>query len=277
MNFLILTRLPELYSIQRLVQEVAARGHQALTMNPEAADLELGWARCQVVIPRIGNFRYAEAMVRFEQMARKFPHVRILNGPEAFHRARHKLQAHAAFGDLPQPRLYTGPHDPDLAFPLVVKDCVSSQGDGVFLCRDEVELERCLHKLQGREILLQEFIHESSGRDVRAFVVGTKIVAAIERTAADPVAEFRANLSLGGSAKAATLSTAETEICLLAVRRLMLNCAGVDFIRSRRGPLLLEANPSPGLEGIESFGAEDRVNVAKEMVLYAESLFDSDP
>lgn len=271
MKFLIMTRLTEIYSSQRLVQELTARKHAETCVNPEYAWDGLEENAPDVVIPRLGSFRYAESMANFFLLQRRFPSAKILNDPANFHRARHKLEAHRALGDLPQPKLFaTAPG----SFPFIVKDCVSSQGEGVFLCRNAAELEACLRNLQGREVLFQEFVQESAGHDVRAFVVGNRVVAAMERESKDKSKEFRANLSLGGSARSVTLPKAEEELSVAAVQRLGLHYAGVDFIRSARGPLLLEINPCPGLEGIEKCS---NVNVAREIVLYAESLFTARP
>lgn len=265
MKFLIMTRVPQIYSSRRLVQEITARGHETLLLNPETP-----WGEpVEVVIPRLGNFRYDEALQNFRAMEQAFPAVRVLNPSVVFHQARHKKSAHQALGSLPQPMLVEEVN----AFPVIVKDCVSSQGEGVFLCRSGKELQEVVAKLQGREILFQEYIAESSGHDVRVFVIGTRIIAAIQRTAKDPSRDFRANLSLGGIASEVLLTTEEESLCLHAVQRLKLDYAGVDFVRSRRGPLLLEVNPCPGLEGVEKCTG---VNVAEEMVLYAESLFNSD-
>jgi ribosomal protein S6--L-glutamate ligase len=264
MNFLILTRLPEIYSSQRLVQEARSRGHQASTIHPETS-----WPTTlstSIVVPRLGSYRYEVTMKQFEKNETDFPQARVLNPSRAFRVARHKKQAHLALAGLPQPQLFEEPCD----FPLVLKDCISSKGEGVFLCQTPAELEEKMATLQGREVLFQEYLPECAGKDVRAFVIGEKISASIERSANTKSNEFRANLSLGGTAKPAILSAVEASLCLQAVRRLGLDYGGVDFVRSDRGPLLLEINPCPGLEGIEKCTG---VNIAQEVVLYAEGLY----
>lgn len=267
MKFLILSRLSTIYSTQRLVQEIQTAGHEAVVENPEVEDSSL---KADVLIPRLGTFRYEESIANLERLQKSTGAKVIFNAMPFFHQARHKLLAHKLLGDLPQPKLYTTA----TIFPVVVKDCLSSQGEGVFLCKNQSELDSCLYKLQGRETLLQEFIAESQGRDIRIFVIGDKAVASMERTSADPATEFRSNLSLGGTAQAVTLTPQEEDTAVKAVQRLGLSYAGVDLVRSHRGGLILEVNPCPGFEGIEKCSEK---NIAKEAVVYAESVFRSNP
>lgn len=267
MKFLILSRLPNLHSTRRLVQEAEAAGHHARVENPEAALTE---PADDVVIPRLGTFRYEEALAHLEIRQKLHPATRTLNRLPFFHHARHKKKALEILQELPQPKSFTEV----TSYPVVVKDCLASQGEGVFLCTHPQDLQNCLLKLQGRELLFQEFIAESRGRDLRAFVVGNKVVASIERFSTDPEREFRSNLSLGGQARPVDLSPEEVDMSLRAVQLLGLDYAGVDLIKSQRGPLLLEVNPCPGLEGIERWSEK---NIAKEIILYAESLFNPDP
>jgi ribosomal protein S6--L-glutamate ligase len=265
MKFLILSRLPEIYSTRRLVEEIQDRNLEVFVEHPDSdfKDLE-----GDLLIPRLGSFRYTEALEKLREFARRHPETRILNPPEAFHKARHKKIALEVLKDLPHPTLYDGP----LTFPIVIKECTSGQGEGVFLCRSSAEVPAILQRTQGHELLFQEFIAESAGHDVRAFVIGPRITASMERHSVDPEKEFRSNLSLGGYATPATLTKEEQEMCLTAVKKLGLDYAGVDFLRSRRGPLLLEVNPCPGFEGIEQCSG---LNITEEIVLYAESLLRS--
>lgn len=265
MKFLILSRLPEVYSSRRLVQELKARDHELYIEHPESNYLS---REDDIVIPRLGSVGYAESMRKLVSFSQIKPHSLILNPPVAFHQARHKRLALEALKDLPQPQRLEDPAH----FPVVIKDCLVGQGHGVFLCRSQQELEKYRQQLQGREILFQEFIADCAGRDVRAFTLGTRVLAAIERVSSNPETEFRSNLSLGGKGAATTLSPQEEELCRQAVALLGLHYAGVDFVRSNRGPLLLEVNPCPGLEGIEKYTG---VNIAKEIILYAESVFAS--
>ncbi|MGZ3795026.1 MAG: ATP-grasp domain-containing protein [Pseudobdellovibrionaceae bacterium] len=270
MNFLILSRLPKIYSSQRLVEEIRNRGHEVFLENPESRcetlfESLLEKTSIDILIPRLGNFRYEESLMNLTYLQ---THAKIkwtLNGLPYFHQARHKKLALQILAALPQPQLFAQVK----SFPVVVKDCISSQGEGVFLCKNPAELKNCLNKLQGRELLFQEFISESQGHDIRVFIVGSQVVAAMERISKDPEMEFRSNLSLGGLARSTSLSKEEEELCISAVQKLGLSYAGVDFVRSHRGPLLLECNPCPGFEGIEKISG---INIAQKVVLYAESL-----
>ncbi|MBK9322290.1 MAG: RimK family alpha-L-glutamate ligase [Bdellovibrionaceae bacterium] len=263
MNYLILSRLNESYSTRRLVQEIQARNHHPLVESPEGFTLH---TMVDLVIPRLGSFRYHESMKELRAFSEKFPQIPILNSPKAFHQARHKKMALEILKGLPQPKIYRTAPD----FPVVIKDCLASQGQGVFLCHTQAELELCLSKLPDRNLLFQEFIQECSGHDVRAFVVGAKVVGAIERFSADPKQEFRSNLSLGGHARNTQLTDQEKQFVLSAVQRLELDYAGVDFLRSKRGALLLEVNPSPGFEGLEKCTG---LNIAGEIISHSEVLF----
>jgi ribosomal protein S6--L-glutamate ligase len=265
MNFLILSRLPDLYSTRRLVQEVVAHGYTAQIENPESPCTGLQF---DVIIPRIGNFRYEEALENLKKLENHHRPLVTLNSAPFFNHARHKKQASLLLAAFPQPKLFESASH----FPMVVKDCQSSQGEGVFLCRSQAELDECLLKLQGREVLFQEFISESQGHDIRAFVIGNKVTAVMERVSKNPQTEFRSNLSLGGHALATQLTAQEQALCIDVVQTLKLDYAGIDFVRSQRGPLILEVNPCPGFEGIENCSHS---NIAKEVVQYAESLFRS--
>lgn len=265
MNFLILSRLPSIYSTRRLVQEAEARGHHVRVENPEITGEGLS---VDVLVPRLGTFRYEESLAALRLLEQQKKPPVVLNTAEAYENSRHKKMALQLLASLPQPKLYEEVRH----FPVVVKDCISSQGEGVFLCSNQTELELCLYKLQGRPLLFQEFIAESRGRDVRVFVIGSQIAGAMERRSQNPELEFRSNISLGGVAQPTVLTTAEKNLCLEAVRILNLSYAGVDFVRSERGPLILEINPCPGLEGIEKWSQR---NITKDLILHAESLYNS--
>ena len=149
--------------------------------------------------------------------------------------------------------------------PLVVKLTSGTQGKGVVLAETRKAAESVIDAFRQLDanILVQEFIKESGGSDIRAFVVGSRVVAAMERTAAE--GEFRSNLHRGGTARAIKLSKEERRTAVRAARVMGLNVAGVDMLRSDRGPLLMEVNSSPGLEGIE---AASGVDVAGEIIDY---------
>lgn len=151
-------------------------------------------------------------------------------------------------------------------FPVVIKLLESTHGIGVAKADSLYQLERIAEgflRLQDR-VILQEFVEESDGRDIRAFVVGNRVVAAMERQAA--TGEFRANMHRGATARAVKLTPEDEQLCLRSAAVLGVEVAGVDLIPSRRGPLLMEVNASPGLEGIE--GAT-KVDIAGAIIDYA--------
>ncbi|HAE30001.1 MAG TPA: 30S ribosomal protein S6--L-glutamate ligase, partial [Flavobacteriales bacterium] len=151
--------------------------------------------------------------------------------------------------------------------PLVIKLTEGTQGLGVMLAENNSSAESVIeafNKLKAR-VIIQEFIKESRGEDIRAIVVGDRVVAAMKRTA--PPGEFRSNVHRGGTCQSVELSESERDAALGACRALGLNVAGVDLLRSNRGPLVIEVNSSPGLEGIE--GATE-VDVAGAIVEYIE-------
>lgn len=151
--------------------------------------------------------------------------------------------------------------------PCIVKLVEGTQGSGVILAEKPSAARSVIEAFRGlyANFLVQEFIEEAQGSDLRCFVVGGRVVAAMERSAA--AGEFRANLHRGGKASAVELSTAETELAIRACRAVGLNIGGVDLLRSRRGPLVLEVNSTPGLEGIE---AATGIDVAGAIIAYIE-------
>jgi ribosomal protein S6--L-glutamate ligase len=225
------------------------------------------------VLPRIGASitRYGTAVLRQLEMM----NVYTPNGSDAILRARDKLRCHQLLAKqgigLPTTVFGDNPDDTNdlLAMlgkpPHVIKLNEGTQGAGVILTERLSASRSVIEALRGlyATFLVQEFIAESNGTDVRCFVVGGKVVAAMRRKAR--AGEFRSNLHRGGTATKVTLSAAETETAIRAAKVMGLNVAGVDLLRSRRGPLVLEVNSSPGLEGIESTTG---VDVAAEVVDY---------
>ena len=271
MKLAILSRNSKLYSTRRLVEAARERGHSVRVLDPlrcymkiasDGFELHYKGAKAagyNAVIPRIGASvtRYGSAVLRqFELMGSFTP-----NSSDAILRARDKLRSHqllAAQGiGLPITVFGDNPDDTsDLlsmlgSTPHVIKLTEGSQGAGVMLTeklsasRGVIEALRGLHA----DFLVQEFVAEAAGADLRCFVVGGEVVAAMRRQA--PKGDFRSNLHRGGSAKAVRVSEAEQATAVRAASVLGLGVAGVDLIRSRRGPLVLEVNSSPGLEGIE--------------------------
>lgn len=277
MKIAILSRGPGLYSTSRLVEAIKQAGHEALIIDHGEASLlvdELG-ARLfiraneiqlpDVIIPRIGanitNFG-ASVIGQFELLG--IPHLTSIQGLLLARDKMRCLQVLASAGlQVPATLLAISPLDAVRAarylglYPLVVKLLESTHGVGVSLAHNRYDLQKIATayiQLQGR-VIVQEFIEEAKGCDLRVFIVEGKIVASMERRAAK--GEFRANVHLGAQTLAAELTEEEQNIALQAAKILDLDVAGVDIIRSNRGPLLMEVNASPGLEGIENSSGVD--------------------
>ncbi len=271
MKLAILSRNGKLYSTRRLVEAARAAGHSVRVLDPLRCYMRIGNDGFAMrykgraidgygaVIPRIGASitRYGCAVLRqFELMGSHTP-----NPAAAIARARDKLACHqllAAQGiGLPATVFGDNPDDTaDLLAllgppPHVVKLNEGTQGAGVMLTEKLSASRGVIEALRGlyANFLVQEFVAEAEGADLRCFVVGDRVVAAMQRQAAP--GDFRSNLHRGGSATAVETSDEEQAVAVRAAQVVGLGVAGVDLIRSRRGPLVLEVNASPGLEGIE--------------------------
>ena len=287
MKIAILSRNTRLYSTKRLVEAARERGHVVRVLDPlrcyvriAPKDVSIRYKGKDVrdidaIIPRIGTSStfYGTAVLRqFEMMGVYTP-----NPSDAVLRARDKLrclQILSAQGlDMPITVFGDNPDDTNdvLAMlgdpPHVIKLNEGSQGTGVVLAEKRSASQSVVEAFRGlyANFLVQEFIAEAKGSDLRCFVVGKKVVAAMQRVASP--GEFRANLHRGGSAIKAELSAEEKRIAIRAAGALGLGIAGVDLLRSNRGPLLLEVNASPGLEGIE---AASGVDVSDEIIRHLE-------
>ncbi|MEI2456396.1 30S ribosomal protein S6--L-glutamate ligase [Lysobacter firmicutimachus] len=285
MKLAILSRNTKLYSTRRLVEAAREHGHSVRVLDPLRCYMRIASDGFQMhykgreiagyhaVIPRIGASitRYGSAVLRqFELMETYSP-----NSSDAILRARDKLRSHqllAAEGiGLPATVFGDNPDDTaDLLSmlgppPHVIKLNEGTQGAGVMLTEKLSASKGVIEALRGlyANFLVQEFVAEAKGADLRCFVVGGKVVAAMKRQA--PKGDFRSNLHRGGTAKGVRASAAEQDVAVRAARVLGLGVAGVDLIRSARGPLVLEVNSSPGLEGIEEASG---VDVAGEIVQY---------
>ncbi len=274
----VLTREPDNYSTKRLLEAAAARGHEAECVHTTRCTMFLDAMRPTVnaggealphfdaVIPRIGASvtAYGLAVVRqFEAMG-----VYCLNKSAAIAASRDKLQAHQLLArhgiGMPATAFARSPKDAksliDLAggAPLVVKLLESTQGRGVVLAETRKAAESLIDAFRnlGADFLIQEFVKEAAGQDIRCLVVGSKVVAAMKRIAASE-GEFRSNLHQGGRAEATKLSKDERAIALAAVKAIGLSVGGVDLLRTSDGPKVLEVNSSPGLEGVEKASGKD--------------------
>ena len=269
---------PELYSNRRLLEAGEERGHRMEWLNVKQCYMRLDpqnpemhyrggnvLERIDAVIPRIrpSVTFYGCAITRqFESMG-----IRVLNAAEPIKRSRDKLLASQLFVrhglSMPVTGFASSPLDTkDLikmvgGAPLILKLLEGAQGRGVVLAETQKAAESVINAMKSlnANLLVQEFIKEAGGKDLRCFVIGNKVVSAIERTAA--VGDFRSNIHQGGSAQAVRIRPEERKLAVAATRALGLDVAGVDIIRSERGPLLLEVNSSPGLEGIETATGKD--------------------
>ncbi len=287
MRILILSRSATLYSTTRLVLAARARGHEvevADALNfylcvkrgrPEIYYRGGPPPRFDLVIPRIGASitNYGLAVVRhFEMMG-----VPCLNGAVAIARSRDKLRAMQLLTkkdiDVPITVCARTPKDLDLMLelvggtPVIVKLQQGTQGIGVMIAETRQAVSSLLETLwgMGQEIIVQQYIAESKGRDVRAFVVGGRVVAAMRRAA--KAGEFRSNLHRGGAGHRVMLDPVYERAAVAATKVMGLEVAGVDMLESASGPKILEINSSPGLEGIER---ATNVDVADRIILRAE-------
>lgn len=284
MKIAVLSRNPKLFSTQRLIEEIERAGHEAMVVDHSLCDLIIEQEGPSIIykghrlegidaiIPRIGasvTF-YGTAVVRQFELMGAFSAVTS----QAIVRSRDKLRSLQILSK-------NGLGMPKTAFtnfskggekqlieqvsgaPVIIKLLEGTQGLGVVLAETKKAAQsvvEAFHGLKAR-IIVQEYIKEAKGADIRAFVVNGKVVGAMKRQGAE--GEFRSNLHRGGVATVIKLSRAEKQAALNAAKALGLDVAGVDMLQSARGPLILEVNSSPGLEGIEGATA---VNVAAEII-----------
>jgi ribosomal protein S6--L-glutamate ligase len=260
------------FSTRRLVEEGESRGHSVevidttrcyMAINALAPEVHYDGKRLpryDAVIPRIGASitPYGAAVVRqFETIG-----TYCVNGSEGILASRDKLYAHQLMArgriGMPNTAFAASPKDTGNLIglvgtaPLIVKLLESAQGKGVVLAETKKAAESVISAFRGLKanFLVQDFVKEASGEDVRCLVIGSRVVAAIKRTGA--VGDFRSNLHQGGSASPVRITREERETALKAARLFGLKLAGVDLLRSDTGPKVLEVNSSPGLEGVET-------------------------
>jgi len=283
MNVLILSRNKRLYSTQRLFEE-----SQKVKYNTAIVD----YMHCNIisekknpvvyyngqslrfidaVIPRIGaSFTfYGSALIRQFEM-QKIP---TLVKSQALLTARDKLHCLQALTQtgVGMPKTYFTHYFYNIdeiitaigGFPFVMKQLEGTQGYGVFLIKDRKHAGEIInaHQSANKRFIIQEYIAESKGADIRAFVVGNKVVAAMKRQAKQ--GDFRSNLHQGGKGLEIKLSEEETSVAIKSAKAMGLEIAGVDMLQSKRGPLVIEVNASPGLEGIEKTTG---INVAQKII-----------
>ena len=287
MRIAILSRNPSLYSTRRLVEACKQRDHTVEVLNTLKCYMDIAAHRPSVhyqgkelepydaVIPRIGasvTFYGAAVLRQFEMMG-AYP----LNESVAINRSRDKLRALQIMARAGIGLPLTGfAHSPDNTkdliklvggAPLVVKLLEGTQGKGVVLAETHKAAESLIEAFRNLDanFLVQEFIKEAGGADIRCLVVGTKVVAAMKRQAKE--GEFRSNLHRGGTASLIRLTPEERSTAVRSAKKMGLNVAGVDLLRSNHGPVVLEVNSSPGLEGIETATGK---NVADLIIQFIE-------
>jgi len=287
MKIAILSRNPRLYSTQRLVKAAQERGHEAKVIDVLRCYMDItshrpgihykgeNLAGFDAVIPRIGasvTF-YGTAVLRQFEMMGTYP----LNESVAITRARDKLRSLQLLSrkgiGLPVTGFAHAPDDiQDLiemvgGAPLVIKLLEGTQGIGVVLAETRKAAESVIEAFMGLKanILVQEYIREAGGADIRCFVIGDKVVASMKRQAKE--GEFRSNLHRGGIATVIRITPEERSTAVRAAKTMGLNVAGVDILRSNHGPVVMEVNSSPGLEGIETATGKD---IAGQMIQFVE-------
>ncbi|WP_298349629.1 30S ribosomal protein S6--L-glutamate ligase [uncultured Dokdonia sp.] len=287
MNLKILSRNPNLYSTARLQEAGLKRGHSVEVIDPLKCDLIIEKKNPTVfyknrtletadaVIPRIGasiTF-YGTAVVRQFEMMNTF----TTTTSQALVRSRDKLRSLQILSrsKLGLPKTVFTNYSRDVeemiahvgGAPLIIKLLEGTQGLGVVLAETKNAAESVIEAFNGLEarVIVQEFIKEAKGADIRAFVVDGQIVGAMKRQGKE--GEFRSNLHRGGTAEIITLSDEEENAAIKAAKAMGLGVAGVDMLQSERGPLILEVNSSPGLEGIEKATGKD---IAKTIIRYIE-------
>lgn len=287
MKIAMLARNPNLYSHKRLVEAAEIRGHEIRIVDTLRCYMNIASRKPEIyyngekltgydaVIPRIGasiTF-YGMAVLRQFEMMGVYP----LNESVAIGRSRDKLRSMQLLArdgiGLP---VTTFAHDPKQteevlkvagSAPLVIKLLEGTQGMGVVLADTDRSAKSVIEAFRATKthILVQEFIKEAGGTDIRVIVVGGKVVAAMKRTGAE--GEFRSNLHLGGSAEVVKLSPEERATAIGAAKSMGLNACGVDMLRANSGPLVMEVNSSPGLEGVEKATGLD---IAGKMIEFIE-------
>ena len=284
----LLTREPNNYSSKRIKLAGEARGHEVEAINTTRCYLDVDMDKPEIyyegrplpkydiVIPRLGASitSYGLAVTRQFLLTGAIS----LNQPQAIANSRDKLMAHqllASAGiDIPVTGFASSSKDTKGiidtvgSIPLIIKLAESSQGRGVILAETRKAAETVISAFRGLKahFLVQEYIEESKGEDIRCLVVGGKVIGSIKRLNKDD--DFRSNIHQGGTAEKAILSRKERAVAVKAAKALGLSVAGVDILRSKRGPLVLEVNSSPGIQSIDQTLG---VDIAEQMIMFSES------
>ncbi|GAB3167101.1 30S ribosomal protein S6--L-glutamate ligase [Telluribacter humicola] len=293
MKIAVLSTNPDLYSTRRLVEAIKTKGHEAVVIDHTKCFLIVEGGKPSVIyknelitdidaiIPRIGSSvtAFGCSVVRQFELMKVFSTVKS----QAITRSRDKLRSMQiltkAGVDIPKTvfaknatqvkdliKIVGGP-------PVVIKLLEGTQGVGVVLAESAQAAKSTIEAFYGLKanFLIQEFIAESGGADIRAFVIGNRVVAAMKRQGME--GEFRSNLHQGGEGQRIELTPQEEETAIAAARALGVRVAGVDMLQSKRGPLVMEVNSSPGLKGIEKTSG---IDVAAEVISYIEEKIKAD-
>lgn len=276
------------YSTKRIAEEAENLGHYIELIDHTKCSVKLGSGKPMVyylnenvtdafdaIIPRIGAkvTKHGAAIVKQFEMNGVFSTARSLS----ISRARNKVRTLQILSrkhiPIPETLFSINPDDIEEQIellggpPVIIKLQEGTQGLGVILAETKKSAKSIIDTFYKMDtsILIQKYVEESNGEDIRIFVVGNKVIASMKRTSA--VGEFRSNVHRGGFTEAIEPTAKEQYIALNATKHLGLGVAGVDIIRSKKGPLLIEVNASPGLQGIE---AATGINIAKEIILFVE-------
>ncbi|WP_306150921.1 30S ribosomal protein S6--L-glutamate ligase [Roseovarius sp. MMSF_3281] len=274
------------YSTRRLVEEGEKRGHAVEVINTTRCYMAINamapevhydgkrLPRFDAVVPRIGASitPYGTAIIRqFETIG-----TYCVNGSDGISASRDKLYAHQIMArakiGMPNTAFAASPKDTGNLIglvgtaPLIVKLLESTQGKGVVLAETKKAAESVIDAFRGLKanFLVQDFVKEAAGEDIRCLVIGGKVVASMKRTGAD--GDFRSNLHRGGSAKSVRINKEERDTAIRAAKAFNLNMAGVDLLRSENGPKVLEVNSSPGFEGIEKSTGKNIVGMLYDQI-----------
>ena len=291
MNIFILSRNKNLYSTSRLAEAGSKMGHNIRVVDYMRCYMNItsskptiyyggeSLGKVDAVIPRIGasNTFYGTAVVKqFEMM-----NCYCVNPSNAIANSRDKLRSLQILAEAGMNMPITGfaSHTKDIegviesvgSTPLIMKLLQGTQGQGIVLAETRKAAESVMSAFRqlDADIMVQEFIKESAGTDIRAFVVGNQVVASMKRIAPD--GEFRSNVHRGGTMEDISLTDEEKQMAVNASKILGLSIAGVDLMRSNRGPLVLEVNSSPGLQGIE---ASSNIDVARIIISFIQKKLD---
>lgn len=288
MKIAILSRKEELYSTRRLQEAAESRGHEVsvidylrcyMNINSDLSNVHFNGEvlpNFDAIIPRIGAKRtfYGTSVVRQFEMRGTFS----INPSLAITRSRDKLRSLQLLSRkgiaMPITGFASSTDDLDDLIkmvggtPMVIKLIEGTQGQGVLLAETQKAARSVMQAFMGlnANIIVQEFIKESSGTDIRCFVIGDKVVASMRRRA-EVQGEFRSNIHQGGVGEPVEITKTERKVAIQAAKVMGLKMAGVDILQSKRGPLIMEVNSSPGLEGIES---ATQIDIATKVIKYIE-------